>query len=68
MGKTVRTYDKFEYFMDDTRCEYCLFYKGKSKHRKHGCERPACCCEAEKRDAMAHGRITRKRGWEKCRE
>ena len=63
MGKSVRKYNKFHYHMEDMSCDLCLFYRGKSRYRKHGCERVACCCLAEKADALAHGRMKRKRGW-----
>ena len=65
MGKTVRVHDKFQYFMEDMDCELCLHYQGKSRHRKHGCKRAACACEDEKMDALANGRVKRKRGWNK---
>ena len=63
MSKTsvVRTYDKFEYHLEDLSCEYCKYYRGK----KRGCSREYCCCEDEKQDAIANGRINRKRGWNK---
>ncbi|MDR1532451.1 MAG: hypothetical protein LBS62_09790 [Clostridiales bacterium] len=67
MGKKVRIHDKFQHHMDDTFCKYCLFYRGKRKHRKYGCQRPVCCCESEKLDAMENGRIERKKGWNRWR-
>ena len=67
MSKTMRNYDKYEYFMDDL-CENCLFFKGKSKRRKHGCEYHTCCYEVDKRGATVNGRITGKRGFSRWRE
>ena len=50
---------KFEYFVEDCKCEYCLYYK-------HGkCQRSACCCADIRADAKANGRIERKRGTNK---
>ena len=68
MSKTTRIYDKFEYFLEDTACEYCLYRKRKSKYPKQGCDREVCVCEEEKLDALENGRIKRERGWDKCRE
>ena len=61
MPKAIRKYDRFEYFAEDTDCRWCLHYHGK----KHGCEREECCCEDIRADAIANGRIKRKRGWNK---
>ena len=58
-------YDRFQYYAEDCACEYCLYYKGKSKYRKNGCDRKECCCADIKRDAIANGRIKRKAGWNK---
>ena len=62
MGQSVRVYDKFQYFFEDFDCEVCLHYQGKSRYLRYGCEQAACCL-AEKADALAHGRMKRKRGW-----
>ena len=61
MGNTVKVYDKFEYFLDDTDCMYCLYWRGK----RRGCSLTACCCDDIKLDALAHGRIQREKGWNK---
>ena len=53
------------YYLEDTACRWCLHYKGKSRFRKDGCELAECCCAEEKRDAIAAGRIKRKKGWNK---
>ena len=64
MGKTkrkdyVRNLNKFEgYFMDDMECRWCKYFQG----RKRGCKLDNCCCEDEKLEALAKGRIKRKRG------
>ena len=58
MSKTVAR-DKFEYFLEDLDCEWCLYYLGKSKYRRNGCNRDTCLFEVEKRDALEHGRIKR---------
>ena len=69
MSQNTKIQSKWDgYFMEDMPCEMCLFYKGKSRFRKYGCEQGECCCADEKRDAIAKGRIKRKRGLVKCRE
>jgi hypothetical protein len=62
MGKTKR-HDKFEYYLEDTDCKYCLHYAGKKK----GCKLEKCCCSDIKEDAQRNGRIKRERGWNRCR-
>ena len=60
-----KRYDRWEgYYLEDCDCIYCLYFKGK----KGGCPRKSCCCEEEKLDAIKHGRIKRKRGWDICPE
>jgi hypothetical protein len=54
---------KFQYFSEDCACELCLYYRGKSKSRKAGCELESCCCTDIKADAIAAGRLNRPRGW-----
>ncbi|GHU60579.1 hypothetical protein FACS1894171_2210 [Clostridia bacterium] len=62
MSQNTRIQNKWQgYFMEDMLCENCLFYKGKSRFRKYGCENGECCCADEKRDAIANGRIKRQR-------
>jgi len=53
------SYDKFEYFLEDIGCEWCLYYLDRSKYRLIGCNRDTCRFEEEKRDALEHGRIKR---------
>ena len=50
---------KFEYFVEDCECQYCLHYK------KGKCQRSACCCADIRAEAKANGRIKRARGWNK---
>ena len=52
------------YYLEDCECIYCKHYEGK----KRGCPLEYCCCEDEKLDAIRHGRIKRKKGWDKCLE
>ena len=68
MSKTIRAHNKFQYFLEDIECDYCLYYQKKSKHRKQGCCREICLYEEEKREAIAQGRIKREKGWNKWRE
>jgi len=58
MSRNVQVANKFQYHMEDMDCFYCLHYGGK----KRGCKLEKCCCEEEKRYAIAHNRIKRKRG------
>ena len=58
--QNVRNVNKWQgYYLEDTDCQYCLYYKGK----KRGCTLTACSCEDIKNDAKAKGRIKRKRGF-----
>jgi hypothetical protein len=59
MSGNVRNLRKFEYYMEDMECKVCLHYAGK----KLGCKLEKCCCEDEKRDALAHNRVKRPKGW-----
>ena len=59
MGKTVRQFNKFQYFAEDCDCQYCVYYGGK----KRGCTLTACCCDDIRQDAINNGRLKRKRGW-----
>jgi len=62
MTEFTRIQRKFQYHLEDTRCDACLYYKGK----KRGCSLTACCCEDIKHDAIERGLIKRERGWFKC--
>ena len=46
------------YFMEDCECQWCRNFQGEKK----GCKIPKCCCEGEKGEAIANGRIKRRRG------
>jgi|GEM_PF-1909435 len=53
---TIQSVQKFYgYYMEDMDCKLCPFYVGKKK----GCKLKKCCCEDEKIDAIANGRIKR---------
>ena len=55
----VRNVNKFrDYYMEDMECCHCRHFQGK----KRGCKLDKCCCEDEKLDAIANGRIKRKQG------
>jgi len=60
MKKTpfTRIYYKFAYHLEDLDCSVCLYWQSK----KLGCKLNECCCEDEKREAIAKGRIKRERG------
>ena len=44
------------YYLEDCDCSVCQY------HGRRGCKLKKCCCEEEKRDAVANGRIKRKWG------
>ena len=54
----TRILNRFQYYMEDIKCIYCLHYQSK----KRGCALEICGCEAEKQEALQHGRIKRKLG------
>ena len=59
MGNRKKRKSKWKgYFLEDCDCTVCKYYLGK----KRGCKLAKCCCEDEKLDALANGRINRKRG------
>ncbi len=54
----VRNIHKWNgYYMEDMECRDCMYYKGK----KRGCSLTSCCCGDEKLDAIAKGRVKRRR-------
>jgi hypothetical protein len=61
MKQNARIINKFEYYLEDCDCQYCSNYLG----RKFGCKLYQCPFEDIKQDAIRHGRIKRKKGWEK---
>ena len=59
------------YYLEDCECQYCKYYQGRKlgctykgvqKHKERGLGEDICCCEEEKLEAIAAGRIKRKRG------
>ena len=46
------------YYIEDCNCSACKYFQG----QKRGCKLDKCCCEYEKLDAIANGRIKRRRG------
>jgi hypothetical protein len=63
--QNTRVYDKFEYHLDDLDCQFCANFRNRGGH---GCGRSVCEFEDIKREAIANGRIKRKRGWNKWAE
>jgi len=49
----------FEYCLEDTNCEYCLFTQRKSKKYKNGCREETCRFEDIRREAVKNGRMKR---------
>jgi len=59
MSQNTRIQGKWQgYWLEDIQCIDCLHYRNRGGN---GCGRTTCRYEAEKRDAIAHGRIRRKR-------
>ena len=59
MEQNTRRTSKFEgYYLEDCECIFCKNYQGK----RRGCKLDKCCCDNEKLDAIAKGRIKRKKG------
>ena len=57
--ENVKNLNKWHgYYMEDLSCTVCKYFQGK----KQGCKLDTCCCEDEKRDAIANKRIKRRRG------
>ena len=65
MSNNIKPHNEFEYHLEDIDCAYCLHYIRKRKSQERGCDREECCCEDICADAIANGRITRDRGWNK---
>jgi len=63
MSKTIRKYDHFQYHLEDLECLDCLHNKKKSN--KRGCGFDACQYDGISAEALANGRVKRKRGWNK---
>ena len=63
MTLNTRIADRFEYHLEDLTCVYCLFYIGKRQHRENGCGSDICHYEDIHADAVANGRLKRKRRW-----
>ena len=65
-NRNMRMLNKFQYYIDDMDCKYCAYWGGKKK----GCRFPVkaqkglpeCCCDEEKREALAQRRLKRRRG------
>jgi len=64
MSRTKSIYDRFQYFKEDSDCEYCLHNKRKGRGKKRGCGRDPCSYGDTRADAVANGRIKRDRGWD----
>jgi hypothetical protein len=43
----------------DSGCSDCLYYRGKSKYRRSGCERAFCPSEAERTTTMIMKEVLR---------
>ena len=57
MKDNVRIVDKFAYHLVDCDCQYC------ANRGKRACKLIGCAFEDIKQEAIANGRIERKRGW-----
>jgi hypothetical protein len=60
MPKNTKVIDKFHYHLEDLECVDCLHYK-----KKHGCGNDICLYDDIRTEAIANGRTTRRKGWNK---
>ena len=67
MSNIMRKYDRFQYFVEDCECMYCLFNTQKYAYFENVCEEETCPFEVIRLDAIMNRRIKRKRGWNRCR-
>jgi hypothetical protein len=65
MTENTYIYDRFQYFVEDCECKYCLNHAKKSETDGRGCLLPSCGFADICDDAQLHGRIKRDRGWNK---
>jgi len=63
MTENTRILNRFEYYVEDLDCRYCLYYKGKRKTQQHGCWEDSCRFADIRQEAIDNGRIKRKPGW-----
>ena len=70
MTEFTRFQQRFAYHTEDINCCDCLHRKLKSEriNKETGCGEEACRYEDIRQEALANGRIKRKRGHFKCRE
>ena len=62
MTQDTKTNTGFEYFLEDVNCIDCLHNKIKGKVIGNGCLEQICRYVDIRREAIAHGRITREKG------
>lgn len=61
MTESTRIHERFEFYLEDLDCIYCLYANGRrSKNQENGCGEHRCRYEDYKRTAIANGRIKRK--------
>jgi hypothetical protein len=70
----TRVYDKFEYYLEDFDCIYCVHFQSNvvAKHSdaasrcgSHGCGRSVCEFTDIKDEAIRQNRLKRAKGWNK---
>lgn len=60
MTESTRIHDRFEFYLEDLDCIYCLYAKGRrSKYKENGCGEYKCRYEDLKRICIENGRIER---------
>jgi len=67
MTPNTKFHDRFEYHTEDINCCDCLYLKLKSEreNKNNGCGEEICRFDDIRRDAIANGRLTRPKGWNK---
>jgi len=58
-------YSKFQYFVEDCECTYCINKAKKAETDGRGCKLLSCAFVDIRNDAQFHGRIIRDKGWNK---
>ena len=58
MTLNTRIFNRFEYYLEDCACMYCVNFRGETRK----CKQSKCPCEDIKKSAVANGRIERKGG------
>jgi hypothetical protein len=65
MTESNHDYRKFQYFVEDCECSYCINNAKKSETDGRGCKLISCAFADIRNEAQSQGRIIRDKGWNK---